>query len=163
MKETSQKSHNGRPCLRRVKGKKKNPTLGCKCCWFAIHFFSHLWAGDLHILRRQKCLEKQGVGFCLASFRVELLSWEINFHLGITASGALMIHIGQKIIHTNMVGAWNFPSIEHADYLLHLIHCPILPFKTRKKKVCLSPPRFTSCNEIQNLLKTFFKSSQIAA
>jgi len=81
----------------------------------------------------------QAVGFCLASFRVELLSWEINFHLGITASWELMVHTGQKIIHTNMVGAWNFPSIEHANYLLHLIHCPILPFKTRKKKCAYHP------------------------
>ncbi len=103
----------------------------------------------------------QGVGFCLASFRVELLSWEIKFHLGIIASWALMIHTGQKIIHTNMVGAWNFPSIEHAHYLLHLIHCPILPFKTGGKKKY--PYHLHDSHHAMKCKIFLRKSSQIAA
>jgi hypothetical protein len=86
----------------------------------------------------------------------------MKFHLGIIASWALMIHTGQKIIHTNMVGAWNFPSIEHAHYLLHLIHCPILPFKTReKKKKC--PYHLHDSHHAMKSKIFLRKSSQIAA
>jgi hypothetical protein len=75
VKETSQKSCNGSPCLRRVKAKKKKSCFGLQVLLVSNSLLQPLVGWRFAHSQKAKMFGKtQGVGFCLASFRVELLS-----------------------------------------------------------------------------------------